>query len=114
MERRLHRLIVVFGIDGPGADRACHIARRFFRLTVVNLGSGSGVVDGPGITCTSVGGTSSGTCSGDFLFATSVDLTVAPTGASSFAGWGGACSGQESMCTAFIQGDTVVEATFLP
>ena len=59
-----------------------------FSLTVAKSGTGTGTVTStpPGISC----GT---TCSASFASGTVVSLTATPDTGSTFAGWGGACSG---------------------
>ncbi len=75
-------------------------------LTVVKMGGGSGTVTSnpSGITC-------GNTCSANFLNGSSVTLTATATGGSTFAGWGGACSGTGA-CTVTMNGNQTVTATF--
>jgi hypothetical protein len=85
--------------DEPGAAPAT--------LHVTLMGSGSGSVSGPGLTCTGALGQ---TCSGAFQIGDVITLNAtASTGA--FAGWGGACSGAGA-CTVTLSASTLVAATF--
>lgn len=54
-------------------------------------------------------------CSGanaQFLEGSQVVLTAAPAAGATFAGWGGACSGNATTCTVTIGADTSISATF--
>lgn len=75
-------------------------------LTVATAGSGTGSVTDAGgnINCP-------GTCSATFGYGTSVSLTPAPSGGSTFAGWSGACSGAGG-CTVSMTQARSVTATF--
>jgi uncharacterized repeat protein (TIGR02543 family) len=77
-----------------------------YTLSVTKYGAGSGTVTSvpPGIDC-------GGVCSYDFTANTSVVLTAAPASGSTFAGWGGACSGTGS-CTVSMTSAKAVTATF--
>jgi endoglucanase len=77
-----------------------------FALTVTKAGSGAGTVTSSpaGVNC----GT---TCSANFASGTSVTLTAAATSGSTFAGWGGACSGTGT-CTVTVTAASAVTATF--
>jgi PKD repeat protein len=57
-----------------------------FKLKVTKLGSGSGTISGPGISCP-------GDCEEEFTEGTAVELTAAPGGEAEFVKWGGACTG---------------------
>jgi phospholipase C len=76
-------------------------------LSVTLAGTGAGtVVSSPaGISCP-------GTCSASFNPGTQVTLTETPAANSSFAGWGGACSGSGSTCTLTLSASQQVTATF--
>ncbi|MCC6132272.1 MAG: S8 family serine peptidase [Acidobacteria bacterium] len=75
-------------------------------LTVSKGGSGSGTVSSSpaGISC-------GGTCSASFSDGTAVTLTATSSSGSTFAGWGGACSGTGS-CQVSMTSDRTVTATF--
>jgi len=82
-----------------------------FILTVTESGTGSGTVSSTSpnppdtILCPS-------TCSASFASGTAVTLTVTPNGGSTFAGWGGACTGTSSTCTVTMTAAESVTATF--
>jgi hypothetical protein len=75
-------------------------------LTVTKSGSGGGTV------MSSPAGINCGTdCNHPFDEGTSVTLTATPNGASTFAGWGGACTGMGG-CTVTMNASKSVTATF--
>jgi hypothetical protein len=76
-------------------------------LLVSRMGPGSGSVTSvpAGIDCGAV-------CSASFAHGTSVTLTAVAAAGSSFAGWGGACSGTASTCTVSMTEARGVVATF--
>lgn len=76
-----------------------------FGLTVSKAGTGSGSVTGVGIAC----GTS---CTTTTKVGASVTLTATPETGSTFAGWGGACSGTTLACTITMDAAKSVTATF--
>ena len=78
-------------------------------LTVTKLGAGSGTISSapPGIAGCAA------TCSAGFAPGTVVTLTAAPTGGSTFVGWGGACAGTGS-CIVDMSADQSVTAAFAP
>ena len=80
-----------------------------FTLTVTKAGAGAGTVssDPPGITACAT------TCSANFAPGTVVTLTATPQSGSTFAGWGGACSGMGS-CQVTMDANRSVTATFDP
>lgn len=77
-----------------------------FLLTVNKGGNGNGtVISAPsGINCGS-------TCSGDFLYGTTITLTPAAAPGSNFAGWSGACTGT-GVCVVSMYDAESVTATF--
>jgi hypothetical protein len=77
-----------------------------FNLAVTKLGTGAGTVTSTpsGITCGS-------TCTATFTSAQNVTLTASPSSGSTFAGWGGACSGTGACSVAMNQNQSVT-ATF--
>jgi 6-phosphogluconolactonase (cycloisomerase 2 family) len=91
-----------------GGSDVAELARVPFRrtLTVSLAGSGSGAVadDSRVISCPSA-------CSNAYNEGTVVTLTEAPASGSTFAGWGGACSGTGT-CQVTMNADTAVTATF--
>ncbi|HYD42592.1 MAG TPA: glycosyl hydrolase family 8 [Anaeromyxobacter sp.] len=78
-----------------------------YPLTVTRAGTGSGTVTSApaGVSC----GTA---CSASFGSASTVTLTATPASGSTFAGWGGACSGTALACTVTMTGAQAVTATF--
>jgi hypothetical protein len=85
-------------------------------LTITGGGTGSGQVTASpagltaSINCTVNGGVASGTCSAGYASTATVTLTATATGGSTFAGWGGACSG--TTCTLPMTSARTVIATF--
>ena len=73
-------------------------------LTVTTSGAGTGTVTGTGINCP-------GDCTETYPAGTSVTLTASATGGSTFAGWGGACSGT-GICQLTMNGNKAVSAGF--
>ena len=73
-------------------------------LTVADDGSGSGWVNGPGISCAP-------TCSRTYAAGTVVSLTPTAIAGSTFTGWSGACSGTGA-CDITMGSDQSVTATF--
>jgi hypothetical protein len=76
-------------------------------LSVTLSGPGSVNSNIPGIACTS------GTCTAPYDSTSSVILTESPGSASTFAGWGGACSGTATTCTVAMSAARTVTATFI-
>jgi Divergent InlB B-repeat domain len=76
-------------------------------LSVALVGSGSGSVSGSeGLQCTS-------SCTREYPAGAHVTLAATPAAGSTFAGWGGACSGTGS-CEVTLSAAEQVTATFLP
>ena len=86
-------------------------------LTVTLSGTGTGSVQSNtgGISCTRTGGTNSGTCSAQYSFNTSVQLTASLTDGSTFGGWAGACAaaGTNATCTVVMNQAQNVTASFV-
>ena len=74
-------------------------------LTVSVTGTGAGSVAGSTISCPS-------SCSGTVAVGRQVTLTATPAAGSSFAGWGGACSGSAATCSFTIGASGAVTARF--
>lgn len=77
-------------------------------------GTGSGTVTSApaGINCTIQGGNTIGSCTANFNPGAAVTLTATPSGASSFTGWGGACTGTSNCIFPFLDGPKTVTANF--
>ncbi len=77
-----------------------------YALTVTKSGTGSGTVSSSpaGVSC-------GATCSASFNSGTSVTLTATPASGSTFASWGGACSGSAG-CVVTMSQARAVTATF--
>jgi Divergent InlB B-repeat domain len=78
-----------------------------FDLTITKAGTGTGTVSSTpaGINC-------GATCTASFNQNASVTLTATPAAGSSFASWGGACSGSTTTCTITMSAAKSVTATF--
>jgi hypothetical protein len=91
----------------PGGEDSAQLSGTAFARVVVNpLGGGGGTITStqqPGISCPN-------TCTADFIN-TPVTLTAAANGTSTFAGWGGDCSGT-SPCTLNLNASKTVSASF--
>jgi phospholipase C len=73
-------------------------------ITLAGTGSGTVTSTPAGINCGSV-------CSATFNDGTTVQLTATAPAGSTFAGWGGACSGTQS-CSVTLKGATAITANF--
>jgi hypothetical protein len=75
-------------------------------LSVAMVGAGAGTVsDGGSLNCST-------NCTHTYLLGTKVTLTATPAAGSTFAGWGGACSGSGA-CEVAMDSDESVTVTFL-
>ncbi len=95
-------------VDGTGSG--CTSPGNEPILTVSFSGLGMGTVTGSGISCTSPS-----SCSDQFVAGTTVTLTAAPLGGSTFAGWTNCSSTSgagNSVCTVLLQNNTSVTAAF--
>ncbi len=81
-------------------------ASQNFNLTVTRAGTGQGTVTATGLTC------GSSSCSGTYSANSFVILTAVAEGASLFAGWTGACSGDSPTCAVMVDQAKSVTATF--
>ena len=106
MTRRLAPFILLALLASTTFFPASALAGTDPVLTVVKRGTGNGsVTSNPtGIDCGS-------TCAASFPASTVVMLTAAANGSSTFAGWGGACSGTGS-CQVTMDAAASVRATF--
>ncbi len=84
-----------------------------YGLSVTEIGSGSGTVTSSvgAISCTQTNGSVTGQCSDSYLSGTSVTLTAAATGTSTFLGWGGACAASGTSPTCNVSVVSVLNAT---
>ncbi len=97
-----------FGCGQPAASDVWQIvAQGAIQLTVKVEGDGSGTVTSSpaGINCGS-------DCTETYDPGTGVTLTATAQGTSSFAGWGGACTGTSTTCTLKMDASRSVTATF--
>jgi hypothetical protein len=86
------------------------VAQSVFNLAITRLGTGSGTVSGPGITC-------GADCQQQFVDGSQVTLVATAAQGpdpSTFAGWGGACgpAGTSPSCTLTVHQNTLVTASF--
>ena len=86
-----------------------------YSLTIMSGGSnGTGSVTGSGLNCNVSAASQSGACFGTFASGTVVTLTAAATGGvSTFAGWGGACTGTSTTCVVTLSQARTVTASFV-
>jgi M6 family metalloprotease-like protein len=102
----------VMNIAAVGNDMVCDAsvgsAVDSYRLNVSKIGNGTGTVTSipAGINC------GNNECSALFNAEQNVTLTAAAAGGSTFAGWGGACSGSSSTCTVTMDAARSVTAAF--
>lgn len=93
--------LVFVGLMFGGSGEAWAVSSEY-SIEVTTSGSGSGIVTGSGgfISCTSVGGTASGTCSSieNYPEGLTTVLTATSTGTSSFSSWSGCDSTSDNLC----------------
>ena len=84
-------------------------------LSVTLIGTGNGTVTDnlEQINCTTTAGVQSGTCSASYTSGTLVTLAATPSGNSTFAAWGSACTGNGSCSLTMITAQSVT-ASFVP
>ncbi|MFI5111145.1 MAG: hypothetical protein ACHP78_20170, partial [Terriglobales bacterium] len=84
-------------------------------LSVSLIGTGNGTVTDnlEQINCTTIAGVQSGTCSASYTSGTLVTLTATPSGTSTFAAWGSACTGTGGCSLTLITAQSVT-ASFVP
>jgi hypothetical protein len=86
-------------------------------LRVQASGAGSGTVTAPDasppLSCTITSGALSGVCAGAYPSNSAVRLVATPNGASTFVGWGGACTGTGECAVDMSQERTAI-ASFAP
>lgn len=83
-----------------------------YTLSYVRTGSGSGTLtataNGSGLAC------SAAVCSTSHPAGTMITLAARPEGASTFAGWSGACTGTAPSCSFALRANSTVTASFQP
>jgi hypothetical protein len=84
------------------------------KVVAGSLGTGTGIVTGPGIACTVSAASQNGDCSEEFVQGAQLTLTATGTGGNNFVGWGQACAGTSSTCTITVSQVATVEASFAP
>jgi uncharacterized repeat protein (TIGR01451 family) len=86
-----------------------------FSVTLTTIGTGNGTVTDNlgGINCATAAGVQSGTCAGSYTGGSVVTLTATPSGTSTFAGFGKACTGT-APCSVTVAGPESVTASFAP
>ena len=91
------------------------VANNSQTLTVSDLGTGSGHVtdDLEQISCVDTAGVVTGSCSHAYTTNSIVNVTATADGSSTFAGWGGACSGTGA-CSVTMGSAQSVTASFVP
>ncbi len=96
------------GGSGPHIIQASVSPATHARISVSREGTGSGSV-----TSTPAGITCGSTCTSYFPLGSSVTLAATPAAGSSFAGWGGACSGTATSCAVTVSQAATVRGTFV-
>jgi YVTN family beta-propeller protein len=103
------------GVANTSTTLTVNAAVLSYTLTVTPIGTGSGTVtdNQQQINCVLTVGVQSGTCSASFTAGTPVTLSAVASGTTTFAGWGGACSGTTS-CLVTMNSPLSVTASFTP
>ena len=103
------------GCTGDGETAGLTRTETWHVLRVQANGSGSGTVTtpdaSPQLSCTITGGALSGVCANAYPSNSTVRLVAAPNGASTFAGWSGACTGTGG-CVVDMSEERAVTASF--
>lgn len=101
-------------MNGSRAVTASFTPQTFSISVGPSSGTGSGTITSvpAGINCSILNGSSVGACSANFNPNVVVTLTATATGASSFTGWGGACSGLGTCQLPPLDGNKTVTAGF--
>ncbi len=83
-----------------------------YALTVTEVGSGTGTVtdDQSQISCNLANGTDTGLCAGNYPSGTMVTLMANATGASTYLGWGGACTSAGTSLTCSVTMNSAASA----
>ena len=84
------------------------IARSEYTMTVNQGSNGNGSITAEGIVC----GNGSNDCSQVYARETLVTLAAAPASDSTFAGWTGACAGDQPLCQVVMSQDQNITASF--
>jgi Divergent InlB B-repeat domain len=96
------------GVGPGGKTLQAGFNLQSYRLTVSATGSGSGnwILDPAGSPC--------GTGCSSYLYGATVEIEAFPATGSRFAGWTGACTGQQAQCLIGINGDLETAVIFEP
>jgi hypothetical protein len=108
-----------FALEGaPSGIGGVVVSSDTLTLTLTGMGAGT-VTDNSSptelINCTEAGGgvPQTGSCTASYAPDAMVVLTAAPSGSSTFGGWGGACSGIYPICTVTMSSAQSVTASFV-
>ncbi len=101
-----------YGATGVGFDVRTsrwlrHLDETPAQLALALTGTGTVTSDVPGVDCT-------GTCTSEWDGGQTVALTAAPASGMRFVRWGGACTGNSTVCTLALAGSTSVTVLFAP
>lgn len=101
-------------MNGDKAAEAQFDLRPLRTLTVTGSGLGSGAMTSipTGITCQSMNGVLSGTCTATFFDGTDILLVAGAGGGSVFVSWTGVCAGSGGICNLTMDADKATEAQF--
>src|SRR5438132_6138918 len=103
--RRWYGLVLMALACGGSAPRQSQNPGSRMHVLTVTVSGGGMVTSSPaGISCTA-------TCAASFVEGTAVSLSAAASTGSTFAGWGGACSGSGA-CSMVLKSDASVTARF--
>jgi hypothetical protein len=103
------------GCDGYSGGRAPTATQHVLRVQASDAGSGTVIAPdaSPQLACTITAGALSGTCAVAYPSTSTVQLVATPNGASTFAGWSGACTGSGD-CVVDMTEERTVNASFAP
>jgi hypothetical protein len=103
------------GCDGYSGGQAPTATQHVLRVQATSAGSGTVIAPdaSPPLACTITAGALSGTCATAYPSNSTVQLVATPNGASTFAGWSGACTGTGD-CVVDMTEERTVNASFAP